>query len=259
MSDPSYKFKLLSDITSKIEGKNLGEMRNLWRDIASSEMRLAMMSELKGKNLGFNEVENFSLGMKYNFKSEKMKDLKDKPTEKVIEAAMTTKMRDEVHHHYELRRKREMKKKRLGEEHHPKTKTYKKIIQYLREEAAEVKREQSEKNKKKMEHLEKKFRETEDDEMKAPQGMEDYSHLSVFNEKFEKIERDKIKVPRVGEIQLTEEEEKILQRHPKFAVVQNLQEDTIKEEMEKAYSIVRMELRDEDGQEEENRQEEKTE
>ena len=78
---------------------------------------------------------------------------------------MATKMRDEVHHYYELRKRRDIKKKRLGEEHHPKTKTYKKIIQYLREEAAEVKRELSEKNKKKVEHLEKKFRETEDDEM----------------------------------------------------------------------------------------------
>ena len=91
MTDQSLKLKLLSDITSKIEGQNLGEMRRLWKDIAASEMRLTMMSGLKGKNLGFNEVENFSLGMKYNFKSEKMKDLKDQPTARVIEAAMATK------------------------------------------------------------------------------------------------------------------------------------------------------------------------
>ena len=260
MTDQSSTFKHTSDITSKLEGENLGEMRKLWRDIAASEMRLTMMSGLKGKNIGFNEVENFSLGMKYNFKSEKMKDLKDKPIERVIEAAMATKMRDEVHHHYELRRKRELKKKRLGEQYHPKTKTYKKIIQYLREEAAEVKRIQGEKNMKKIEHLEKKYRETGEEEMMAPQGMEEVSHLSVFHEeKFEKIEKDKIKVPRVGEILLSKEEEKILQRSPKFAIIQNLQENTIKEEMEKAYSIVRMELRDEDDKDVEEQEDEKRE
>ena len=129
-------------------------MRQLWRDTAASEMRLTMMSGLKGKNIGFNEVENFSLGLKYNFKSEKMKDLRDKPTEKVIETVMATKMRDEIHHYYELKRKREVKKKRLGEKFHPKTKTYKKIINHLREEAAEVKRILGEKNRKKMEHIE---------------------------------------------------------------------------------------------------------
>ena len=105
-------------------------------------------------------------------------------------------MRDEIHHHCELKRKRELKKKRLGEQYHPNTKTYKKVIQYLREEAAEVKRMQGEKNKKKIEHLEKKYRETGEEEMKAPQGMEEVSHLSVFDEeKFEKIERDKIVTP----------------------------------------------------------------
>ena len=45
---------------------------------------------------------------------------------------------------------------------------------------------------------------------------------------------------------LSREEEAILKRNPKFAVLQNLQEHTMKEDMEKAYSLVRMELRDED-------------
>ena len=75
MTDQSLANKHISDITSKIEGENLGEMRKIWRDIAASEMRLTMMSRLKGKNIGFNEVENFSLGMKYNFKSEKLKEI----------------------------------------------------------------------------------------------------------------------------------------------------------------------------------------
>ena len=29
-----------------------------------------LITDLKGRNLGFNEIENFSLDLKYNFKSE---------------------------------------------------------------------------------------------------------------------------------------------------------------------------------------------
>ena len=124
-----------SDFTSKIEGSELGEMRQIWKETAASEMRLNLMVELKGKKLGFNEIENFSLGLKYNFKSEKLKEKSEKPVEKVILAAMNIKIQDEKHHHRELKRYREIKKKRLQEKHHPQTHVYKSIIRHLRSEA----------------------------------------------------------------------------------------------------------------------------
>ena len=176
-----------------------------------------------------------------------MKDMKDKPIEKVIKAAMTVKMQDEIHHHYELTKKREVKKKRLQEKYHPKTRTYKRIIQYLREEAAEIKRTQGEKYREKVKILERRYRDTAEEKLKPPPRMEEYGHLSVFNaDKYDKIEVEEIQVPRIGEIKLSREEESILRRHPKFAIMPNLQEDTMKEDMEKAYSLVRMELREED-------------
>ena len=64
-----YKIKF-SDFTSQIEGSDLGELRQLWQDIAASESRMILMSALMGKKLGFREIENFSLGLKYSFKSE---------------------------------------------------------------------------------------------------------------------------------------------------------------------------------------------
>ena len=88
-----------SDFTSKIEGQDLGEMRQIWKDTATSEMRMNLMSTLQSKNLGFREIENFGLGLKYNFKSEKLKEQKDRPIEGVIRAAMKLKMQDEKYHH----------------------------------------------------------------------------------------------------------------------------------------------------------------
>ena len=88
-----------SDITSELEGKNLGEMIQLWRNTAESEMRMNLLTILQNQKLGLNEVENFSLGLRYNFKSGKMQDLKNKPLDRVIQSAMALKMKDEIHHH----------------------------------------------------------------------------------------------------------------------------------------------------------------
>ena len=48
----------------------------------------------------------------------------------------------------------------------------------------------------------------------------------------------------IGEMRISEKERSILRRHAKFVIMQDL-----KEKMEKMYSIVRMELRDERGEE----------
>ena len=89
-----------------------------------------MITVLKNKNLGFNEIQQFGLGLRYNLKSEKMQDNSDKPLHKVIQAAMEMKRRDEIHHNIELKRNREDKKKWLAKIHHPKSKPYKKVIQF---------------------------------------------------------------------------------------------------------------------------------
>ena len=101
-------------------------MRKLWQDITASEVRVQQMSVLKGKKLGFQEIELFGLGLKQSFKSEKMREQNDKAIEKVIEAAMSVKIKDERYHQRELHRRGDNKKKRLGEQHHPKTRKYKK-------------------------------------------------------------------------------------------------------------------------------------
>ena len=102
MSIPSHKKPTSSILTSKREGLDLSELTKLWRDIASSEERLKLMTELKKRKVGFNEIEEFSLGLKYNLKSEKMRDPSNKPTQKVTAAAMEMKMRDESLHHKEM-------------------------------------------------------------------------------------------------------------------------------------------------------------
>ena len=110
-----------SDLTSIIEGKDLSEMRKIWQEAAISELRLNLMSALKNKNLGFREIENFSLGLMYNFKSNKLIDQNEKPIKGVVQEGMKVKMIDEKHHHRELNKLKNKERKRLGEKNHPKT------------------------------------------------------------------------------------------------------------------------------------------
>ena len=91
-----------SIITSAIEGSSLGEMERTWRDLAASEMRLNMMDSLKKYKVGFNDVEYFNLGLKYNSKTLE----EDNCDKKVVEAAMQFKKRDEVKHMKKLLREK---------------------------------------------------------------------------------------------------------------------------------------------------------
>ena len=48
--------KLNHVITSAIEGKSLGELENIWQEVAASEERLKMMDKLAELKVGFNDA-----------------------------------------------------------------------------------------------------------------------------------------------------------------------------------------------------------
>ena len=151
----------LSDITSKIDGTSLGEMLQVWKDAAASEIRINMLDNLLRKKVGLREVEQFSLGLRYGFKSQKMQS-KGKPVEGVVEAAMAVKLKDEKEHRREAEKRKEDLKAWLAKKYHPKNKNYKKIIQYLRQEADKEKQEMTKKSKMKIKHLEDVYRRKEE-------------------------------------------------------------------------------------------------
>ena len=251
--NPETKIIKLSDITSRIDGRELGGMLKLWKECAISEARIKLIADLKMRKLGFNEIEQFGLGLKYSLKSKKLAEKNDKPIESVIQAAMKIKLRDEIHHNQEMKREKNTERRKLAKKHHQQTETYKKTMRYLKQEAEKERREHTLKYRKKADHLEKRYREKEKDEEETemPPGMEEMRHLSVFSEeKYNRIERKETKVHRIGDIELTKEEEILLKRSPKFSIPMRLEEDTLSKEMEKAYSLMRMELRDEEEGEE---------
>ena len=56
--------------TSGIEGFSLGEMTKTWKDTTTSEMRINLIDSLNKYQVGFNDVENFNLGLLYNNKND---------------------------------------------------------------------------------------------------------------------------------------------------------------------------------------------
>ena len=150
-----------SDITSRIGGGELGGMLKLWRECAISEARIKMIADLKNRKLGFNEIEQFGLGLKYSLKSRKLAENNEKPIESVIQAAMKLKLRDEIHHNQELKKDKNIERKKLARRHHQQTENYKRTMKYLKQEAEKKRREQTQKYRNRIDHLEKRYRERE--------------------------------------------------------------------------------------------------
>ena len=202
MYPQSPKTKLTySDITSIVDGQVLGDMIQVWKDTAVSDSRLNMIAELKHKNIGFNEIEQFGLGLKYAFKSEKLQETSNKPIKKVIQAAMQVKMKDEIHNNKELKKLKTKMKRRVAEQHHPQTKQYKKLMTYLKQEAEKTRQIQKRKYNQKIRHLETRYREENNKDTAVPPGMEKYDNLRVFSkDRYGEIEKDEVKIHTIGEL-----------------------------------------------------------
>ena len=202
MYPQSPKTKLTySDITSIVDGQVLGDMIQVWKDTAVSDSRLNMIAELKNKNIGFNEIEQFGLGLKYAFKSEKLQETSNKHIEKVIQAAMQVKMKDEIHNNKELKKLKTKMKRRVAEQHHPQTKQYKKLMTYLKQEAEKTRQIQKRKYNQKIRHLETRYREENNKDTAIPPGMEKYDNLRVFSkDRYGEIEKDEVKIHTIGEL-----------------------------------------------------------
>ena len=153
-----------SEITSLIDGKDLSGMKQLWEDVAKSEARLNLIAKLQERELGFAEVEQFSLGLKYSLKSDKMKGKNAKPIQKVVRAAMDLKVRDESFLLKDLKKRREKMRRKVSEKYHHRSEKFRKIMRYLRQEAAKVKNIVKKKYRMKMKTLKEKFREDEEDD-----------------------------------------------------------------------------------------------
>ena len=90
-------------------------MNKCWKDLAASEMRLHLMTELGKINVGFAEVEEFNLGLNCKFRSKAFKNNSEMNEGKIIRVAMEIKMRDERKFNGETETERNAFRRELGD------------------------------------------------------------------------------------------------------------------------------------------------
>ena len=249
----------LSNSTSGIEGYSLGEMRKIWVDLASSEMRLNMMEKLEQYKVGFNDVENFNLGLIYNSKTITCENYAEKDDRKVVEVAMRFKRKDEIRNRKKLIKEKIQIRKKMEKELGKTTTKKRRMMKYLNEQAEMKKNELKEKYENKIKHLRKKYEVDREKELdKVPEEMREFEGLSVFsNEKFEKIEKAKIEVVKFGEIELDEDEKAAMRLHPKMTLPKKLNEGYMNLAIDMGYTKVRWQMKkDEEKEKDENLDEE---
>ena len=88
-----------------------------------------MMDSLKKYKVGFNDVEYFNLGLKYNSKTLE----EDNCDKKVVEAAMQFKKRDEVKHMKKLLREKLKMRKKMETELGRRSNKYRRLVKHLNE------------------------------------------------------------------------------------------------------------------------------
>ena len=213
-------------------------------DTAANESRMHMMVELLKVKVGFADIEEFSLGLNYKCRAKSESDNGGQIEWKVIRTAMESKLIDARKIDKSLKREQNIIRKKIYGKNGDASRKAKKTIRILKSEARNKKKELRIKYSKKIEHLLKKYRQDDEDKLDAIlKGMENLEDLSIFDrDKFNAIMNKDYEVTVVGDVDLTENERKVLRLHPKFSVIQDLPEDALDLDGELSYAKLRMQI-----------------
>ena len=247
MGIPTTNTIPVSTTPTGIGGKERRVKVKLWRNLAESCARINLLKVLIKEGIGLNEIEEFNLGLRSKFKSTRFKNNAASATrkeEKVIGQAMKSKLADEQCYYRELLDLKKKSRKEIDKKLKKNSRPYRKFMQLLSQEENHRKIQMTEKFKKKVQHLKKKYKPDKKPEETVPNDIQEFSDSVVFNKnKFDSLKRDNYEVKVIGDTELTSHEKQVLQLHPKFCIVNQLQEVLFEHEQESALAKLRMEFR----------------
>ena len=96
-----------------MEGLDLSAMSKTWQDLAASEMRLHLMTELSKLKVGLAEVEEFNKVLKINLRCEE--SYSEVQQVKFVKTTMSIKLRDEQKTNQKLITERNKERRKLAE------------------------------------------------------------------------------------------------------------------------------------------------
>ena len=231
------------------DGLDLSAAIKVWTQVTTSECRQKLLSDLISLKIGLKDIEDYMEDLQLKFRSSDFKAKSEKGNFgeiKIVGEIMGLKLRDEKRYYEEIlatRNDYRRKIKRLYGENSKKTRS---VIKNLRQESTRTKRDYTRKFQEKIEHLKKRHtRRDEENLSRVPDDMKDYSDLSVFSkEKFDNISTEpaNYKVIVIGDIKLDEHEETLLRLHPKFAILNNIEEEDCEWDLELGFAKLRYEI-----------------
>ena len=233
-----------------MEGSDISpEMLEVWCSLAASEARQSMMRELLILEVGLADIEEFGLEQQSKLRSEEFRQKSGEiNSRKLAKVTIETKLKDEREISMNLRRQVKVMRKICEETHVKNSKTHRRIMKKLRTEASKKRKEMKKIFDDKIFHLRRKYRETEEEKVrKIPETLEEFDDLSIFDpEKFDEIMTEDYDIQTIGDVDLNENERKILKLHPKFSVLGKLTEGGMEIEQELSKAKLRIQLGKED-------------
>ena len=134
-------------------------MVELWEDLATTEMRLHLMSELLSIKVGLADIEEFNLDLKGNLKNKIDAKYCEMQESKIIKAALKLKMHDEQITKRKLMRQRNKAGSTVSAKLGRNSKRYRAAIKSFRDAAMAKKAEMRERYTSKLRDLKFKYRE----------------------------------------------------------------------------------------------------
>ena len=218
------------------------EYRNVTKKLAGVEERAKLLDELRRRKLCLAEEEEFVLKETRKFRV--LGDLKGvikKQHEEMVSLSIKYKIKDNNQLGIKLRRRRNWLRGRLELKLGKKSNEYRDIMKSVKEYTANLKRRLRDKNKKKIEHLTKKYgKMRKNDQLRWVDVDEDVRRMMgtpmMFNDD-DKMTVEMVRDPIIVEgekenIVLSEDERELLKLGPKFCLYNKLLEEDFETDVE---------------------------
>ena len=234
-----------SEHSAEARGSLLGKARPAWFRVVESEQRMAWLKSMIRKRLLVRDIESFLKSQEVKIRSEEEK-IKNSERD-ILLGLMEVKLKDEKKNYRRLVKQREDMRKLIKRECSEKSKKYLIFIRKIKREVLERKEMLTEKYKKKIEHLNKKRKEEEDEQrykVEVPEEIEIFKDCIIFNEeKFSSLKAAEIGKLTIGSVEIDDDERAALCLHPNFAILKYLDEEEAERDIELGLTKLRLEAR----------------
>ena len=246
MGTPTKPNSVSNNTQSQVlRGKDRRVAVKLWKSVADSVARINLLKNLIKEGMGLAELEYFSKGLERCYKSSKYKSDKNsvKVKTRLMKCTMQAKLEDEQNYLRELNYKKAKLRQEICNKLVKNSRPCRRVMKKLLQIEQTRKSEMNKKYMKKLKHLKTKFRPQEDKkDHQVPEDIVEFSDCVVFDKiKFNNLTVESYEVKKIGNVELTPEEESLLKLHPKFCILENLQEYMFEQEQEAALAKLRME------------------